>query len=152
MNAQQSYRQLAAQGANLVSLVIQCYDQVIASLHTAVAAIEQKDIETKSQALKRAGVFISNLRNIVDFEHGGDTALYLDRFYALAMRKIIEGSFQLSATTLRELAQEFAAVRDAWQAQGAIPAPIEPPVTSPPSKTYPGYSETGYSEGGGWNA
>ncbi|MGH9470588.1 MAG: flagellar protein FliS, partial [Terriglobia bacterium] len=121
-------------------------------LHAAIQAIEQKDIERKGQALKRAGIFIANLRNILDFESGGDTALYLDRFYALATAKIVEGSFKLSTKTLRDLAQEFAAVRDAWQAQGVVPAVAESPSSNPHSSGYPGITDSFTPENHGWNA
>src|SRR5579883_2428681 len=52
-NVAQAYRQLSSQGANIVSLVIRCYDEIIASLYATVRAIERHDIEEKTDQLNR---------------------------------------------------------------------------------------------------
>ncbi len=135
-NVVQAYRQLSSQGANIVSLVIRCYDEIIASLYATVRAIERRDIEEKTNQLNRATMFISHLRAIIDFEKGGETALYLDRFYALAQREIVQASATLSAEILRTLAADFTEVRNAWQQVEA------PASANPPSPTAQNFSPT----------
>jgi flagellar protein FliS len=133
-NVAQAYRQLSSQGANIVSLVIRCYDEIIASLYATVRAIERHDIEEKTDQLNRATTFISHLRAIIDFEKGGETALYLDRFYALAQREIVRASATLSAEILRTLAADFTEVRNAWEQVEA------PRSANPPSPTAQDFS------------
>lgn len=43
-NPAQTYRRLAGQGTTKVGLVVQCYDQIVNSLHEAARAIEARDI------------------------------------------------------------------------------------------------------------
>ncbi|HLI35556.1 MAG TPA: flagellar export chaperone FliS [Terriglobia bacterium] len=132
-NIAQAYRQLSSQGANIVSLVIRCYDEIIASLYATVRAIERHDIEEKTNQLNRATTFISHLRNIIDFEKGGETALYLDRFYALAQRGIVQASATLSTEILRTLAADFTEVRNAWQ---QVEAPLSANPSSPTAQNF----------------
>jgi len=110
-----AYRQFAGQGAGLVSLVVQSYDQIINALYGAIRAIEVHRIEQKIKDLNHALLLVGHLQNALDFEAGPEVARNLDRFYNLARRRIIQASAQNSTPMIQEIAQDFLVMRKAWE-------------------------------------
>jgi len=110
-----TYRQLAGQGASLVNLVVQSYDQILNSLYAAVRAIEARRIEDKTRNLNHALLLVGHLQNALDFNAGPQIARNLERFYNLARTRIITASARNSASLIQEVAQDFLSMREAWE-------------------------------------
>ncbi len=137
-----AYRQLAGQGASLVSLVIQSYDQILNALYGAIRAIEARRIEQKTKDLNHALLMVSHLQNALDFKAGPQVAHNLERFYNLARRRIIQASAQNSTSVLQEVAQDFLSMREAWEqveksVASAQPAPSARQAQRPSARPDP---------------
>jgi len=94
---------------------MQAYDQIVSALGGAVRAIGDRDIEGKTRELNHALALISHLRRDLDFKAGGEVALVMDRFYAIARTQILEASALLSTEILQQAISQFASQREAWE-------------------------------------
>ncbi|MGO9271388.1 MAG: flagellar export chaperone FliS [Terriglobia bacterium] len=139
-----AYRQFAGQGASLVNLVLQSYDQILNALYAAIRAIEAHRIEQKTKDLNHALLLVGHLQNALDFKAGPQVARNLERFYNLARTRIIQASAHNSCPILRQVAQDFLSIRGAWeqveksvasaeQAHSATPAQPSPRSATRPS-------------------
>jgi len=134
MDAAATYRRRSIEGSSPVGLIVLLYQGVTVDLRRAIAAIEHgrraDDIEARTNALNRVLVLVGELRGALDFERGGEIARQFQRFFQLAERLVLQASFDHDARPLRELLQQFAAIRDAWQQVDTAPA-MGAPVASP---------------------
>jgi flagellar secretion chaperone FliS len=140
-----TYRQLAAQGASPVGLVIQSYDQIVNALYRAARAMEAGNIEKKTDELNHALALLSRLQNALDFKTGPKVARALERFYNLARARMIEASAKNSTLILNQIAEDFLSLREAWRqveqsvaASGGTPQPPlepRPPAVDPTTAT-----------------
>jgi flagellar secretion chaperone FliS len=114
-NPARTYRQLSAQGASPVGLVIQAYDQIVGALGGAIRAMLDRDIEKKTKELNHALTLISHLQGDLNFEAGGEVARVMERFYTAARAQILEASAKLSPEILQQVITQFASQREAWE-------------------------------------
>ncbi|MGH9398498.1 MAG: flagellar export chaperone FliS [Terriglobia bacterium] len=115
-----AYRQQQIQTGSLPDIFVHAYDRVVSLLHSAAAATEARDIETKTLDLTRALNIIVHLQGALDFEHGGEVARNLDRFYTLLRGEIFKGSAKLDAATLRQAAGHVVEIRKIWELAQAL--------------------------------
>jgi flagellar secretion chaperone FliS len=142
-NPARTYRQLAGQGAGLVSLVIQSYDQIVSALYSAIRALEAQRIEQKTKDLNHALLLVGHLQNALDFQAGPEVARNLERFYNLARRRIIQASAQGSVPILQEVAQDFLSMREAWeQVEKSVASASSKPPSPHPAARLTSYSST----------
>ena len=132
-NPFKSYQESAVHGSSAAEVFIQCYDEVIRLLHSAARAIENGNIEKKTCDLNRVLAFIVHLQGALNFERGGEVALWLDHFYGLVRKQIFEASVRLKPDLLRQAAGYFADVRKMWEEARAIGSknPTASPSLSP---------------------
>lgn len=138
LDAGKAYRQHLIQSESLPDIFIQAYDRIVTLLHAAAAATEARDIEAKTHHLNQAFDILGYLQGALDFEHGGEVAAWLNRFYALLRRDVFKASVALDAGGLRRAADQTVAIRRIWeQAQGisgqAAAAGVQQPQAVPPS-------------------
>jgi len=129
-----TYRQFAGQGASLVNLVIQSYDQILNALYGAIRAIEANRIEQKTKDLNHALLLVGHLQNALDFKAGPQVARNLEQFYNLARRRIIQASALSSTRILQQVAQDFVSMREAWEQveKSVVSADAAPPAQPSP--------------------
>lgn len=101
-------------GANPVELVIRLYEQMIEDLRQASVAIEQNDIERRSNRIKHALLVIGHLQSSLDFAQGGKVAQNLKHFYDVVRRNLLQVQFQPSKRALAQQITDLLAVREAW--------------------------------------
>ncbi len=114
MNIQQSYREAAVRGASGVQLVVRLYEQIVEDLRQAAIALEQTDIERRSQRIKHAILVIGHLQSSLDFEKGGKVAHDLNHFYDVVRQNLVQVQFQPSKQALTQQITDLLAVREAW--------------------------------------
>ena len=138
LNPAQAYRQMAARSANPTELIGLLLDTAVDCLHRALRAIEENNVETRAAELNHTLSVVGELQGSLDFENGGEVAHRLDRFYTVARGKILEASFKSSTAMVKQLAGQFASLREAWQEvvrnSGNSPAP---PPSVPPAQPVP---------------
>ena len=114
MNIQQSYREAAARGASPVDLVVRLYEQIIEDLRQVAIAIEQNDIERRSNRIKHAILVVGHLQSSLDFAKGGKVAKDLDNFYNAVRQSLVWVQFHPSKRGVAQLITDLLAVREAW--------------------------------------
>ena len=113
-NAAQTYRTLAGQGSDHLTVLALASERVAAALYDAVRAIETHDIAAKTNHLNHAATLIGYMEGMLNHD-SADDAKALQNFYNMARVQILKGSAQLSAAILSELASQFMEIQDAWK-------------------------------------
>ena len=114
MNAGTEYRQASAQGVSKVRIVVALYDQIAQDLSRAIAAVEQKNIESRSREIDHALMVLEQLQGRLDYEAGGQIAKNLGRFYCFTRMRLLAAQVANSTDILREEIHQVLSLRDAW--------------------------------------
>jgi flagellar protein FliS len=114
MNVQQSYREAAIRGANPIILVVRLYEQMIEDMRKVANAIEQNDIQLRSDRIKHVLVVIGHLQSSLDFDRGGKVAQDLNTFYVALRQNIMFVQFHPSKRAATQVITDLLAVREAW--------------------------------------
>jgi len=147
-NVALTYQQFAARGATPTAITGMIYDVAIDSLHRAVRAIDDGNIQDRVKATNKLFAAIAELRSALDFERGGDVARRLGRFYQLARAEIFSASVSIDRTVFEKYAGLFGELREAWRKvekdhadapAAAESAPVRT-VTAPPEEPKPARS------------
>lgn len=118
MNAkltESSYRHALLENASSVGLVIILYDLLIKDLKEAIAAIERRDTEGRSGAIKHAFVVLQQLEGSLDHENGAEAARHFAGFYSFVRARIFEAHLKVSVDILNEEIDRLLKLRQAWQ-------------------------------------
>jgi flagellar protein FliS len=110
-----TYLRAAAQNASAVGLVIILYDLLVHDLKEAIAAIEDRDIERRSEKIKHSFLVLQQLEGSLDAEKGGEAAKHLAAFYSALRCKILEAHIKVAPDILRRQIELVFDVRQAWQ-------------------------------------
>jgi flagellar secretion chaperone FliS len=113
-NPRTAYRETDVRGATAVRLVVLLYEQMIQDLARAAQAIEQNDIEVRTQRINHAILVIGYLQSPLDFANGGKVAKDLDHFYNVLRQNSMQVQFFPSQAGIRRLITDVLAVREAW--------------------------------------
>jgi len=114
MNPQLSYRESAVRGAGPLRLVVLLYEQAIADLRRALAALDQGNIEARTRDINHALLVIGHLQASLDKDQGGQVAVNLDRFYTQLRTGLMKAQIQQSATLLEQQLSHLMLVHQAW--------------------------------------
>jgi len=118
MNSQdigQTYRELGAQGAEPLELVVMLYDVLLDDLRRAIEALHAHDVEKRAFEIQHALRVLEQLQGALDTNNGGEPAQNLDRLYAMVRAKLIEAHWKSSEELLRRQIDLLQPIRDAWQ-------------------------------------
>jgi flagellar protein FliS len=115
MTAEKSYRQMSFQTASPVGMVIVLFDYAIDGVERAVVALDEGNIETRTNELGRALTALGELQGGLDLKQGGDVARRMERFYSLVRGQLLEGQIKGSREQLQKMLKLLILVRDAWK-------------------------------------
>ncbi len=110
-----AYRRAAAQQASIVGLVIALYDTLAGDLQRASLAMQQGNLEQRGEQLKHGFSVLTQLATLVDNEHGGQTAMNLQRFYEHMRQEMMRAQFAQDPAILDRTCALVLDVREAWQ-------------------------------------
>lgn len=108
------YRENAARGASPVGRVILLYEQIVEDLRRAEKAIEEGNIEARTNAINHALTVLGHLQGKLDMQAGGKVADNLHNFYNLSRQRLLEAQWQASEEVLKEQISLLLDLRDAW--------------------------------------
>jgi len=132
-----AYREADVRGATAVRLVVLLYEQLIQDLSKAAQAIEQNDIELRTNRINHAILVIGYLQSPLDFAKGGKVAKNLDNFYNALRKNLVQVQFFPSPAGIPPLLKDVLAVREAWieveQKEKSFVAPAATVVPSDPA-------------------
>jgi len=113
-DARNTYRESAARGANPVRLVVLLYEQLAEDLRQAVKAIDDRDIESRTNRINHAILILGYLQSRLDMERGGQVARNLERLYNVFRENFLQAQMQTSKALLLERIADLLSLRDAW--------------------------------------
>lgn len=114
-NVSAAYRANAVNAANQNELLAMLFEGAVGFLREAIVAIERKDLVRKARASDKALAIVQHLNLSLDPENGGVIASELERLYAFAIEKIVEGSTRLSTRQLDEAIDVLSTLGAAWR-------------------------------------
>jgi flagellar protein FliS len=104
-------RTAEADGAALVQLL---YDELVRALRVAAWAVENRNLQLKSEKVTRATAILFALEAGLDFDKGGEVSHTLARLYVGARRTIIDASIGSDPQPFREVANNLEEIATAW--------------------------------------
>ncbi len=113
MDARTHYREAAVRGARPVCLVVLLYEQMIEDLRQAINALEQNNIELRTNKINHAILVIANLESSLN-KTVGQVATNLEHFYEQLRRNLVQAQFQASPAILSQQIDDLIALREAW--------------------------------------
>jgi flagellar protein FliS len=133
-NPRSAYRETDVRGATAVRLVVLLYEQMIQDLRQAAQAIEQNDIELRTNQINHAILVIAYLQSGLDFATGGKVAQDLNDFYDLLRQNLVQVQFHPSQTGICQQITDLVEVREAWtEVERAEQPLVATAVTTTPS-------------------
>lgn len=113
------YRANSVLTATPGQIVLMLYDSALGALASAreAFALPPRDLhryETINRHLRRAQRIITELKNTLNFEVGGDVAPTLYRLYEYYNRRILEANMKKEIEPIREVEHLLGDLRDAW--------------------------------------
>jgi flagellar protein FliS len=113
-NPRSAYRETDVRGATAVRLVVLLYEQMIQDLRQAAQAIEQNDIELRTNHINHAILVIAYLQSGLDFATGGKVAQDLNDFYDLLRQNLVQVQFLPLQAGICQQITDLLEVREAW--------------------------------------
>lgn len=114
MTPTSSYRETAIRGAGPLRLVVLLYEQMIEDLRQAVKAIEDDQIELRTNKINHAVSVIGYLQSSLNKEAGGKVALHLENFYDQLRANLAQAQFSVSRRILTQQITDLLTLREAW--------------------------------------
>lgn len=114
MNPTSAYRETAIRGAGPVRLVILLYEQMIEDLRQAVNAIQQNQVELRTNKINHAISVIGYLQSSLNKTAGGKVAINLEHFYEQLRANLAKAQFSVSQRILLQQITDLLALREAW--------------------------------------
>lgn len=96
-------------------ILILLYDGAIKFLNQAKIGIQNKDIELTHNNLIKAQNIISELRDTLDMEIGGELANNLYSLYNYFNRRLVQANIKKEIEPLNEVLEHLKGLRDTWK-------------------------------------
>jgi flagellar secretion chaperone FliS len=109
-----AYRETDGRGATAVRLVVMLYEQAIQDLRQAAQAVEQNNVELRTNRINHALDVICLLQGTLNMERGGQVARNLARFYEALRAQLWEAQLHASQETLSQQITDLLSLREAW--------------------------------------
>jgi flagellar protein FliS len=112
--AQQAYRDSSVLTAPPERLVVMLYDGANRFLFQAAHAMRSGDIALMNNRMQRAEAIITELRQTLNHDDGGEIAGRLEAIYAFCQRHLLEARCRLDPKPIDEVVRLLTELRDAW--------------------------------------
>jgi flagellar protein FliS len=113
-NPRTAYRETNVRGATAVRLVVLLYEQAIQDLRQAAQAMEENNIELRTNRINHALEVIGRLQVTLDMERGRQVARNLRDFYETLRANLWKAQLYISKETLLQQITDLLTLREAW--------------------------------------
>ena len=127
-----NYQKTAVETADILQLVIMCYDAAIHDLEEARKLHESNAIEATFEKLRHAQDIVTELLIGLDYERGGEISTNLSKLYNYILRQLIGINIRQDTAMYGHLIHILSELRDAWVQIRHDPANIPPTPGSGP--------------------
>lgn len=112
MNPYDIYRKQDLETSNKQELVGKLFNEASVSLKRAKALIEQKDLFSANEQIKKAEIIVKTLNNSLDMKY--DISVQLRRLYNYMSRRMLEANMKKDTEILDEISGMLSELRDTW--------------------------------------
>ena len=113
------YREAELSSATPGQLVVLLFDKMALTLRRARTAIEQRDIETRTESILKASDMITELKLSLDHAAGGEISRQLDALYGFMLRELFDANRQQSVAKLDAVLGIAGELREAFHGANA---------------------------------
>ena len=97
-------------------LITMLYEGVLERLAMAASGINFGNLQNKLRGIDSSMAILDHLRNILDFEAGGDIAKKLASLYDYMMRRLLHAKLHNDAEAVKEVMTLLRTVKSGWDA------------------------------------
>lgn len=97
-----------------MQLVVMLYEQAIQDLREAARAIEQNNIELRTNKINHAILVLAHLQSGLDFSKGGKVSQDLNHFYDVLRQNLMQVQFKPTEKGIAYQITDLLSVREAW--------------------------------------
>ncbi len=109
-----AYQRAAVLTASQEQLIVMLYDGANRFLAQAAAAMNDHQVETAHNKLRRAEMIIGHLQASLDFEQGGELAPRLAAIYLFCQRHLNQARIYADPARIEQVRGLLGTLRDAW--------------------------------------
>lgn len=116
--------QVAVYGASPVGIIIMLYEGAIKALKQAERAMEEQRFDVKSSMISKAIDIIDGLREVLDFQQGGEISHNLSDLYLYMKSRLTVANLKNDPTILAEVQKLLEDILSAWKLVDKQPARV----------------------------
>lgn len=109
------YQNTQVATASREQILIMLYDGAIRFVRQALLALETGDRARKIEGIDKAIAIVSEFRNTLDHEIGGEIAANLDALYDYMLRELVKGNAHNDSKALQVVEDLLSGLRDTWK-------------------------------------
>lgn len=110
-----AYRQTDILTADPKRLVLLCYEEAIRNLKLAKEKYLSEEYEAKGRALQKTIDILGELREVLDFERGGEMARHLEVLYRFMIRHLLNSDMKRNINGLDQVLVMMDILKSAWE-------------------------------------
>lgn len=114
-NQLSQYQNTQVATASREQILIMLYDGAIRFVRQALLALETGDRARKIEGIDKAIAIVSEFRNTLDHEIGGEIAANLDALYEYMLRELVSGNVHNDPKPLQVVEDLLSGLRDTWK-------------------------------------
>lgn len=116
MNNIRQYQEIQIMTADRVRIVIMLYEGVVRFNKCAQKAIEEKNVEARTNFINRSLAIISELSNVLNMEEGKEVAANLARLYEFANEQLMRANMRNISAPLEVVNRIMTELKAGWEA------------------------------------
>ena len=109
------YQDTQVATASREQILIMLYDGAIRFVRQAIFAIEAGDRVKKGEGVNKAIAIVTEFRNTLDHQIGGEIAANLDALYEYMVREMVKANAKNDAKPLKVVEDLLSGLRDTWK-------------------------------------
>lgn len=114
-NSINTYRSTEVLTANRETILLMMYAGALRFIKKAKEATEKKDVEQRSNYIRKVQDIVTELRSNLNFKVGGDLAKNLDSLYEYVMHRLVLAHVESEVIHLDEAQKVLETLNSAWE-------------------------------------
>ncbi|MEK7773356.1 MAG: flagellar export chaperone FliS [Deltaproteobacteria bacterium] len=115
MNNIRQYQEIQIMTADRVRIVIMLYEGVVRFNKCAQKAIEEKNVEARTNFINRSLAIISELSNVLNMEEGKEVAANLARLYEFVNEQLMRANMRNVSAPLEVVNRIMTELKAGWE-------------------------------------
>lgn len=135
-NARKSYQKTSIETADILKLVILCYETAIKDLEVARDYHENNAIDKGYDKIHHAQDIITELLLGLDYEQGGEISVNLSKLYNFMLRQLMGINSSQDTLIYGHIIKMLSELKDAWEQVRKTASETLSPIPMPEAKAW----------------